>query len=309
MKKIVSLILSLLLLSSMTFAAEFKDMPNDWSTEALVKAVENGLLTGSDGYIKAGDNMTRAEMAAIMTRATGAVEEADISEFKDVKKDDWFYQAMAKAVKMGAFKGSDGKLNPESPITRQEAFLVLSRVFGLDKNLKDESSSLGQFKDAGKIDTWAKDGVNAIVKSGYVKGNDGYINPLNNISRAEFAVVMDRLVKYYIDSPEEEIPADGNVMIRCEIPEIKGLKTQHMVVLGDALNKSEVKFTECEISGKVVVRGGSLVAFGEVKNYKDISVIKEGIVASGQIPVPVPEELKGIIYVCSGSTFKASFGL
>lgn len=307
MKKIVSLILSLLLLSSMTFAAEFKDMPNDWSTDALLKAVENGLLTGDNGYIKAADNMTRAEMAAIMTRATGAVEEADISEFKDVKKDDWFYSAMAKAVKMGAFKGSDGKMNPQNPITRQEAFLVLSRVFGLDKNLKDESSALGQFKDAGKIDDWAKDGVNAIVKRGYVKGNDGYINPLNNISRAEFATVMDRLIKYYIDTPETEVPTDGNVMIRCEIPEIKGLKTEYMVVLGDALGKSEVSFKECEVSGKVVVRGGSLVSFDTVEGYKDISFVKEGIKGSGIIPTPVPEDLK--IYVCKGSVFAPTLGL
>jgi hypothetical protein len=68
-------------LSTVAFAAEFKDMPNDWSTSALEAAVKNGLLTGSGGYIKASDNMTRAEMATIMVRACGATKEVDISGY------------------------------------------------------------------------------------------------------------------------------------------------------------------------------------------------------------------------------------
>jgi len=49
----------------------FPDMPNDWSTEALQKALENGLLRGSDdGLLHPNSTLTRAEMAAIMNRAS-----------------------------------------------------------------------------------------------------------------------------------------------------------------------------------------------------------------------------------------------
>ncbi len=304
MKKIVSLILaSLLIFSVSVFAAEFKDMPNDWSTPALEAAVKNGLLTGSNGYIKASDNMTRAEMATIMVRACGATEEADISSYKDVKKDDWFYSSMAKAVKMGAFQGSDGKLNPQNPITRQEAFLVLTRVFGLDKNLPGKEDSLRAFKDSGKVADWAKEGVGAIVQRGYVAGSDGYINPLNNISRAEFATVMDRLIKYYIDSPEAEIPTDGNVMIRCKIENISGLKTSHMVVLGDAVGDATVNFVESEISGKVALRGGKVVNFDSTQGYTDISILSPGI--KGSAYIPNVDSMK--IYLCKDSVFAPTF--
>ena len=50
MKKILLILSSLLLLSFSAAAADFPDMPDDWSTAALNAAVENGLLSGSDGY-------------------------------------------------------------------------------------------------------------------------------------------------------------------------------------------------------------------------------------------------------------------
>ena len=53
-KRIISLILAGAMLLPMNVfagtvkASDFKDMPSDWSAEHLIKAVDNGLLTGSD---------------------------------------------------------------------------------------------------------------------------------------------------------------------------------------------------------------------------------------------------------------------
>ena len=54
----------------------FADMPNNWATEALVNAVNNGLL---NGYIEEGKQLIkpngvlkRSEMLTIVTRAFGA---------------------------------------------------------------------------------------------------------------------------------------------------------------------------------------------------------------------------------------------
>ncbi len=285
MKKILALVLVFMLsLGTVAFAAEFKDMPDDWSTAALTAAVENGLLGGSGGYIKPSDNMTRAEMATIMARACGATKEAIITGFTDVKPEDWFYASMAKAVAMGAFTGSDNKLNPNNPITRQEAFLVLSRVFGLATSDVD-TTILDQFKDGGKVDDWARKGVASIIASGYVAGNDGYLNPLNNISRAEFAVVMDRLIKHYIDDAQEEIPTDGNVMIRVSGVDFTGFETEKDVILGDGIGDEGVKINNAKIMGNLVIRGG-----------KNISVNGK----FGNVIVVVP----GITFECNNKDFE-----
>lgn len=296
MKKILAFILVFMLsLGTVAFAAEFKDMPDDWSTAALTAAVENGLLGGSGGYIKPSDNMTRAEMATIMARACGATKEAVITGFTDVKPDDWFYASMAKAVAMGAFTGSDNKLNPNNPITRQEAFLVLSRVFGL-ATFDVDIAILDRFKDGGKVADWAKEGVAAIIASGYVAGNDGYLNPLNNISRAEFAVVMDRLIKHYIDDAEEEIPTDGNVMIRVAGVNLDGIKTDSMIVIGDGVGEGNYAIKGAEINNKLVIRAGTKVSVEG--RFTEIATVVPGIVVSGEI-----DDIKKI-HSCDGSSFE-----
>ena len=297
MKKIIALVLvCMMALSTVAFATEFKDMPDDWSTSALEAAVKNGLLTGSGGYIKASDNMTRAEMATIMVRACGATKEVDISGFSDVKAEDWFYTSMARAVAMGAFNGSDNKLNPNSPITRQEAFVVLSRVFGLDVSDPKELSALNDFKDADKIADWAKKGVASIVYNGYVAGNEGYINPLNNISRAEFAVVMDRLIKYYIDDKAAVFPTDGNVMVRAKDYPLNSLDTEYMVVAGDAIGDVEYTVVDGKIGDRLVIRGGTTV---KVKGeYNKVVIAAPGILAN------INTDGINHIHVCKDSVVK-----
>ena len=86
-KKILSVILAIMMLMQTfvitNFAADiegFTDFPtNSWSTEAMTAAVENGLLVGtSETTIEPQKNLTRAEFAAIVTRAFGATKTAYI---------------------------------------------------------------------------------------------------------------------------------------------------------------------------------------------------------------------------------------
>ena len=262
-KRIIAIITAVLLVASQAaFAAtaEFKDMPDNWSTEALQKAVDNGLLGGSDGYIYPDDYMTRAEMATIMARACGAVEEADISQYTDVSVDDWYYSSMAKAVAMKAFTGSDNQLNPDNYITRQEAFVVLARVFSLNLDKNIDETVIDDFKDGNKVASWARKEVAAVIGGGFVSGSDGYVNPENNISRAEFAVVMNRLVAHYIDDATvTEIPETGNVMIRVGGITLDGLKGDRMIIVGDGVGKTEVNIKNADLTGRFVVRGGETV--------------------------------------------------
>lgn len=301
MKKIISLMMLIVFVlttfSTFAFADEiqvkdmFVDMPDNWATDALVAAVENGLISGSDGYIKPDDFMTRAEMAAIISRATGCQTEADISEFTDVTKDDWYYSPMAKAVYMKGFKGSDGMLNPENNITRQEAFVVLARVFGIATNPVSDYSAIDVFTDKDQIADWAKDSMNMIIREGYVGGNDGRVNPLDNITRAEFAVVMNRLVKYYIDEPGDYTPnADGNIMIRCGGVNINKFSTDKMIVVGDIKGEDAVNFVDCNIQGTVVTRGGKTKFTGDYASMK--AIMKASTIDVSELSKEVMNKIK-----------------
>ena len=112
-RKGVAVVLTAALLApTSAFAAvpsDFSDFPNDWSTQAMTEAVENGLLGGvSDGVIAPSGLLTRAQMAAIINRAFGATETASLSGYTDVAQSDWYYTDMAMAVQMGTFVGEGG---------------------------------------------------------------------------------------------------------------------------------------------------------------------------------------------------------
>lgn len=289
MKKILALILFCLMsVSTVAFAADFSDVEGHWAINAINNAAENGLITGSEGRFYPDDNMTRAEMATIVVRAFGATEDADISEFTDVLPTDWFYASMSKAVAMGAFNGSDGKLNPENSITRQEAFVVLSRVFGLAVNEDIDLAILNQFSDKGMIEDWAEKDVAAIITAGYVGGSDGKLNPTANITRAEFAAVMDRLIKYYIDDETATtLPTDGNIMIRVGGIKVEKLTTDKMLVVGDGVGKGTFGIAEGKIDNSVVIRASETTALGG--KYKSIKIIRPGI----RVQAPLPDPTKG----------------
>lgn len=258
MKKVSMLILTLgvILLMSVSAFAAFSDMPGGADGEVLQKAVDNGLINGfEDGTIQPQTPITRAQMAAIMSRAMNVGELADVSAFVDIKAEDWFYADMAKAVYMDAFKGDDqSRLNPNNTITRQEAFIVLSRIFDTPSA---KTSVLNAYTDKAKISDWASKEVSSIVQAGYL-GDVTEIRPLDAMTRLEFAQIMNRIVTTYIDEDGEytSLP-DGNVLVRAQNVSFKGAVTDDVVFIGDGVKES-VNFTDCVIE-RLVARGKAVV--------------------------------------------------
>lgn len=258
-KQVLSLALSATMLASMlpkpAFAADnttFPDMPNDWSTQALQNAINNGLLNGIDGKIAASENLTRAQMAAIVTRAFGTNGKADISSFGDVNTGDWFYDAMASSVLMEAFQGDGVNLNPNANITRQEAFTVLARLFTLSGG---DQSVLNSYTDGAQVADWAKDSMASMVAAGYVKGSDNKLNPLSSITRAEFAQVMDNLVKTYFADSQLNVNADGNAVLN-KAGTLEGANISGDLIIGDGAAEGDVVLKNVTVSGRLLVRGG-----------------------------------------------------
>ncbi|MGI6752057.1 MAG: X2-like carbohydrate binding domain-containing protein [Anaerovoracaceae bacterium] len=268
-KRIFSMLLTLCLVLCMVpmaaFAAEdeavgFTDMPNNWSTAALEKAIDNGLLSGyqegGEKFIKASNFLTRAEMAAVINRAFAADKTADLSKVGDVSATAWYAKDMAKAVNMRTF-AYDTKMRPEDKITRQEAFTVLARAFKL---VSSDSShkALNAFFDKVDIANWALDSLNGMAEVGYIQGSEDKMNPKGNITRAEFAVVMDNLVKQYIVSPGEvtEVVTKGNVLVRSSNVTLRNVTINGDLIIADGVGEGDVTLDGVTVTGRTVVRGG-----------------------------------------------------
>lgn len=243
-----------MLLSTNAFAAvpsDFSDFPTDWSAPAMTHAVQNGLLNGSDGKILPKGLLTRAQMATMVNRAFASSAKASLTSFTDMLPGVWHYDEMAKSVRMGVFQGANGKLSPNDPITREQAFAVLARAFGLADG---KASSLDKFSDGAQVSSWAKGAVAALVEQGYVTGADGALNPQSYITRAEFAQVMDALVAAYADQDLKDQTVEGNLILRSNNT-LENVTVKGDLILADGVSAASLK--NVTVTGRLVVRGGT----------------------------------------------------
>ena len=268
-KQTLALLLAGAMLVPNAFAAspeDFHDFPTDWSAAGLRSAVQNGLLNGSNGEIDGNGLLTRAQLAAIVNRAFGADKAADLSGFTDVRPDAWYHNDLAVSVAMGAFQGANGKLNPESPITREEAFAVLARAFGLD----GDASALSDYTDGGSVSPWAKSAVSALIDSGFVNGANGRLNPRSSITRAEFAKVISGMASTFADNGLSDT-VDGNVIVRSSGASLAGKTINGDLILADGAAQADL--TNVTVTGRILIRGGADgVTFGNTSAGRGIIV-------------------------------------
>lgn len=286
--KFLTLVISAVMLFGTTAnAANFTDMPTHPDASAVIEnAVKNGILSGyTDGTVRPDAPITRAEMASIITRVCGAVNEGNLSRFVDVNPAAWYYPSLSKAYEMGAFSGSYNMMYPDNNITIQECFTVLSQVFDLvptyilERNFKGEElpansvvvgsrlydlSVLAQYTDSNEIADWAKVYMAGVIEHGGWYGYNFKLSPTSYITRLHFATVLDNLVKNYIDTPGTytSLPA-GNTLVRCDGVVINGITTEDDIYIADCVSGNGVKFENANLKGRLVVRGCATPTVGK----------------------------------------------
>ena len=244
-------------------ATDFKDFDrNAWYADAVSAAVDNGLLYGkSSTIIDPNGAMTRAEMAAIINRSFGCYKAADISQYKDVAKSKWYYKDVALAVQMGTYNGrSNSSMAPDSPITRQEAMTVVARALELDYDAYAKTD-LSKFADEKNISSWALPYVRAMVGADYIHGRTKGLEPLDNITRAEFAQIFANIIGSYITvkgTYDKDIK--GSVLIRTDDVTLKDMTVDGDLIIGCGAADGKITLDNVTIKGRMLVWGGGTKA-------------------------------------------------
>ena len=244
-------------------ATDFKDYDRTaWYAEAVSAAVDNGLLYGKSAtVIDPNGDMTRAEMAAIINRSFGCYKAADISQYKDVSKSKWYYKDVALAVQMGTYNGrSSSSMAPDAPITREEAMTVVARALELDYDSYSKTD-LSKFSDRNKISNWALPYVRAMVGADYIHGRTKGLEPLDNITRAEFAQIFYNIIGTYIVSKgtyDKDIK--GSVLIRTDDVELKNLTVDGDLIIGCGAADGKITLDNVTVKGRLLVWGGGTKA-------------------------------------------------
>lgn len=196
------------LLSSQAYAAasaDYSDMPQNWSKEAMEFAVKNNFITGvGEDKIAPKAALTRAQLAAILSRVmqTDAGDVSVLDNFTDADKNAWYAGAMAKAVELNILYGDGDSIYPDRPVTRQELFTILVRAFSVTGG---DESTLASYNDAGSISSWAKAAISAMIAQGYAAGyEDKTLRPAQQVTREEFAQLLHRMREHYSSSDTSE---------------------------------------------------------------------------------------------------------
>ncbi|MGE8033460.1 S-layer homology domain-containing protein [Lysinibacillus sp. NPDC093692] len=176
------------------------DKVSDWAKEDVKALVEAGIISGDEkGNFNPTKSITRAEAAQIFTGAFELEAEGTV-DFKDVKKDAWYYDAIAATVENGIFEGvSATEFAPAKNLTRSEAAKILVEAFELEGE-----ADLKDFADASTVKPWAKSYLEVAVANGIIKGVEvngkTNLNPNASITRQEFAAVFNRALENEVDN-------------------------------------------------------------------------------------------------------------
>ncbi|MEW5762228.1 MAG: S-layer homology domain-containing protein [Bacillota bacterium] len=179
----------------------FKDMQGHWAVEAVGKLAGMGIVSGyPDGTFKPENEITRAEITAILVRAfklaPGGEQELKFKDNAAIPA--WARGAVAAAVKEGLVKGypqPDGTATFEAdrPVSRVEMAALAVRI--LEKKTGAITPAELKFADAGAIPGWAKASVGAAIAKGIIAGYpDNTFRAKASATRAETAAMVLRLL-------------------------------------------------------------------------------------------------------------------
>ena len=174
----------------------FTDVKNHVNKAAIEELASRGIINGmGKGTFMPNKTMTRAEFAAIVTRALGLAAK-DTKVFSDVPSSKWYAGYIGTANSSGIVNGvGSGKFNPDGTITRQEAAAMVARaakLCGLDTAMDAAATKdmLAQFGDYRSVASWAKKPMAFCYSVNILDQSDLNIEPTKVILRCEIAQML-----------------------------------------------------------------------------------------------------------------------
>ena len=171
MKKIF-IVLALTMLTASTAYAEFSDIPKGIEKDRIECLVEKGIIMGvGEGKFEPERIVTRAEFAAMVTRAMGYDKSRWENKFSDVTPDEWYYGDVLAASGAGVIDGfPDGTFKPDGIITHEQAVKILVSIYENEYAVNPSGDMATMFDDYYEISDWARGYVSKGTMLSIAKG-------------------------------------------------------------------------------------------------------------------------------------------
>ncbi len=178
----------------------FADLTRHWSKAAVERLASRLIVSGVSAQSFMPDrSVSRAEFAAMLIRGLGLRGDGAVqaSEFPDVAAEEWYASPVRTAAAYGLMHGyEDGTFRPERTITREEMAVMLNRALELAGAELPAASgdALAAFADEAQLSGWARGAAGRAATAGLLQGFNGKLAPKAQLSRAEAAVAINRLL-------------------------------------------------------------------------------------------------------------------
>lgn len=260
--------------NSETFA-QMSDIENHWAKKEIGILAEKGVLEGySDGTFRPENHITKVEFYKTINALLGFDREIDVV-YPDVKKNDWFYHEVRKGAAAG-YLSLEGKINPNVPITREEAARIIGIAFGLENDGVEVAEG---FVDGKEISQSAKGYVGVLKEKGYIEGYpDGSFKPRGNITRAEACKMIVNVSGNIVKTPGEYTQnVNGNMVVTVPGVVLKDMTIEGDLYISEGVSNGPIIIKNVNVKGEVYITAGEKnnITF-ENSSMKKVVVNREG---------------------------------
>ncbi|PRO65799.1 S8 family peptidase [Alkalicoccus urumqiensis] len=165
---------------------------NGWYVSEVAPLIEKGLIGGYESAegpeLRPLQPITRAEAVTILARERGWNTIDRSTTFPDVSDRHFARGSIAEAERRNVIGGyADGTVRPNDPISRAELTVMLSRVYSYPAQREAPA-----FTDV-RTDRYYSGSLLQLLRAGIIDGYpDNTFRPDNEVTRAEFAVMVNR---------------------------------------------------------------------------------------------------------------------
>lgn len=216
MKRIIAILTVIVMSITLAITSFAVEGPSNWAAEKVGEAIDLRIVPKGlqSDYTQ---NITRAEFAKVAVFYLAAAQNLDESDFLNIYSEKseeltgtkFVYEApftdtdnsyVNNAFSLGIISGRSADIfDPDSPITRQEAAVMLLRAYDLlgTYTVQEKALSFGQtFSDADQIAEWAYEPATMMYQFDVMVGiNDDTFSPNGYYTREQCMVTFLQLLK------------------------------------------------------------------------------------------------------------------
>ncbi len=280
-KKVLAFVLALALVFALATPAlaarTFTDVRGSrWSYKPIEYAYAQGYMNGiGDGAFDPAGTVVRAMVAQVLWKKAGQPAAAITNPFEDVSDGAWFAEAVVWCKGESIINGAtETTFAPVRPVIRQDVCVM---VYNYVKAMEDISldkatdAEMAQFSDAGSVASYAEDAVRWAVKSKFMSGSDGKLNPNDTASREQLAqfflnldsiLGLDTNIDLPVDDEPEPPPFEDAVRISQNAAGVyvNGLAFNPQMGYNSQVVLGQDRFYADENAGNMVNRSGAYIA-------------------------------------------------